>query len=873
MRTVSPIELCRSAPGHFGVKRHRDLADVESTMRRAGSVARGALAALLPTLAPVGVLVVLGLAVWSLRRQLHDYPWHRLGADVAAIGPVPVLLAVAATVASYLAMTGYDALALRYVEHPMPYRRFAAASLLATAFGNSLGASAVVGTALRARVYSAWAVPGFAITRIAGFNLVTLSLGSALLAAAGVLITPDDAARALRVPLPLLVTLAVTAVAAVVGYLLWCGGGKPAVSVRNWRIDRPSRRLATGQVVLSCVEWLLMAAVLYALVPRSDAISFPLFAAAFVLATTAGLVSNVPGGLGVFESVLLVCLGPALPADHLVTALVAYRLIYYLVPLAVAAVLLAVLESRRDQASIGSLVHRAGVLTPSVIAFGAAVLGVVLVLTGDVPGGPRTLDPATFTASVTGVLLLLLARGLHRRLRGAWVLTIATLVIVHVVAIGMRAMVFAVLSATLVALLVLARGAFHRSTSVLSAGFGWAWVVTVAGAFSVIVYLHQALAGLEAGGRTWLAVSAGGDAPVPLRIGLAAGVASLLVAGTRLASPLRIATTAGEEELRRVEPLVAQAMHGDASLVWTGDKRVLLSADGTAFLMYQVEGRSWVVMGDPVGEESAFDELLWRFLDECDRNCGRPVFYCVHAEQAERYRRLGLSLVKLGEEAVVDLATFSMQGSRRAKLRSELRAAVKLGCSVEVLAPEEVRAVLPELRAVSERWLTERNAKEKSFSLGAFDEQYLVRFPVAVARQDGEVVAFASLWASGGLGEVKVDLMRRRQDAPRTVMSQLFVESMLWAQAQGYGSFSLGMAPLSGLRTDGAAPFWDRVGHFLFSHGEHFYNFQGLRQFKDRFDPQWQTRHVASRGGAALPVMMLNVATLVGGGVRGIVAR
>ena len=104
-------------------------------------------------------------------------------------------------------------------------------------------------------------------------------------------------------------------------------------------------------------------------------------------------------------------------------------------------------------------------------------------------------------------------------------------------------------------------------------------------------------------------------------------------------------------------------------------------------------------------------------------------------------------------------------------------------------------------------------------------------------------------------------------------MSLLFVECMLWARDQGYQTFSLGMAPLSGLRTDGAASFWDRIGHFVWSHGEHFYNFRGLRQFKERFDPEWQARYVASPGGPALPVMMLNVATLVGGGLRGTVAR
>ncbi|MGC4243559.1 MAG: phosphatidylglycerol lysyltransferase domain-containing protein [Herbaspirillum sp.] len=324
-------------------------------------------------------------------------------------------------------------------------------------------------------------------------------------------------------------------------------------------------------------------------------------------------------------------------------------------------------------------------------------------------------------------------------------------------------------------------------------------------------------------------------------------------------------------DLQRAGLLVAQAQHGDASLLWTGDKRVFFSGGGNAFLMFQLCGRSWVVMGDPIGAPEEFDDLLSRFIAECDRHSGRPVFYCVREHNAERYRRVGLRLLKLGEEAVVDLDGFSMQASHRAKLRSEVRAAVKLGCEVEVLDPENVRPVLAELREVSDAWLAARRVKEKSFSLGTFDEEYVARFPVAVTRQHGKIIAFASLWASGGHGEVKVDLMRRRSDTPRTVMSQLFVESMLWAQKHNYSSFSLGMAPLSGLCTEDAAPFWERVGHFLHSYGESFYNFRGLRQFKVRFKPDWQPRYIASRGGPTMPVTILNVICLVGGGLRGVV--
>jgi lysylphosphatidylglycerol synthetase-like protein (DUF2156 family) len=118
---------------------------------------------------------------------------------------------------------------------------------------------------------------------------------------------------------------------------------------------------------------------------------------------------------------------------------------------------------------------------------------------------------------------------------------------------------------------------------------------------------------------------------------------------------------------------------------------------------------------------------------------------------------------------------------------------------------------------------------------------------------------------------VQVDLMRRLPDGPRIVMTYLFVECILWAEANGFAAFSLGMAPLSGMETGTGATAWDRIGHLLWTHGEQFYNFKGLREFKEGFNPEWRACYVAAPGGLALPNAMMNVATLVGGGVRGLV--
>jgi phosphatidylglycerol lysyltransferase len=140
-------------------------------------------------------------------------------------------------------------------------------------------------------------------------------------------------------------------------------------------------------------------------------------------------------------------------------------------------------------------------------------------------------------------------------------------------------------------------------------------------------------------------------------------------------------------------------------------------------------------------------------------------------------------------------------------------------------------------------------------------------------RREGKLLAFANLWLGGGKEELSVDLMRHLPDAPHGVMDYLFLHVMLWGAQQGYQWFNLGMAPLSGLEDRALAPLWNRLGALVFHHGEHFYNFQGLRQYKAKFDPQWEPKYLAFPGGLTLPRILTNIAALISGGLKGVLTK
>jgi phosphatidylglycerol lysyltransferase len=180
---------------------------------------------------------------------------------------------------------------------------------------------------------------------------------------------------------------------------------------------------------------------------------------------------------------------------------------------------------------------------------------------------------------------------------------------------------------------------------------------------------------------------------------------------------------------------------------------------------------------------------------------------------------------------------------------------------------------MPRLKELSNEWLAAKRTREKGFSLGFWDDRYMLDAPVAVVRRSNEIVAFANLWEGHGREELSVDLMRYAANAPEGVMEYLFIQLMLWGRTEGFGHFNLGMAPLSGLENRQLAPIWNRVGALLFQHAENFYNFQGLRSYKQKFDPVWEPRYLASPGGIKLPIILTNVSSLVSRGLRGVIGK
>ncbi|MCE3288374.1 MAG: oxacillin resistance protein FmtC, partial [Caulobacter sp.] len=226
---------------------------------------------------------------------------------------------------------------------------------------------------------------------------------------------------------------------------------------------------------------------------------------------------------------------------------------------------------------------------------------------------------------------------------------------------------------------------------------------------------------------------------------------------------------------------------------------------------------------------------------------------------------------KTGESARVPLADFSLAGRRREVLRRNWRKAGEAGASFEVVAPGA--APMDELQRISDAWLADHAGGEKSFSLGGFIPRYVAEFPVALVRVEGRIVAFATLWLTANKSSLSMDLMRYGAEAPKNIMDFLFVELMTWGRDQGYLAFDFGVAPLAGLEDRPLAPMFSRVGRLLFERGEDFYNFRGVRRYKDKYDPLWRPRYMACPHKWQVPFLLADIGLLSWGGLAGMMGR
>jgi len=867
-----------------------DVEDAASTgFARALRWARRALpVAFLVLVTVLAVRELRGLDLHAVRTLLHDISLSQL------------LIIQLTAIAGILAMSLYDWRAARTFQLGLPARTLLRNAWIANAFNNLIGLSGLAGSGIRMLLLGS---AGIEPRRAAAFSALVMAavpvglavLSWPLLLAGGVGMD--------RLPIP--------------AWSAWLALGMFAaylpvfvLTLHRGMFTRLLHDLApqsaatlAGLSAISTLDWLIAATTAWIALEYSGAvIPWPQFLAGFVLASTLGILSLIPGGLGVFDTALVVLLAPYTQGpEHLVSGVLVYRLCYYLVPWLVAVYLGAdrlMLPQHWQQLPLVRQWHAGrltgilrlplnmlaslGVRALAYLTFGG---GVILLASAAFPTLtdrlavlqdclPLAAIEISHTLSIAaGALLIALSRGIAAQVRSAYHLTQALLIsgalLTFLKGIDYEEAII-LLSVSL--LLWRQRKRFYRESYPLLSPRSLLWLAGLVVAIIGFAWLGNLVhGGIPLGWDHLSRFAHNLEAPRFARGLLAAAVTTIAFLGwSFFKQPGTTTECASGEALAEAETVLNR--HGGselAHLLFLGDKSLLWTTDRRAFIQYGRIRDRLVSLGDPCGDPDAFDAAILAFRDYADLHDLTPCFYEVSETHMHHYHDAGFALFKLGETAFVSLAGFTTAGKHGESLRHSINRARRDGAEFELLEQPLDASLWPQLQAISDSWLAERHAAEKGFSLGNYNLAYLRRSAVAVIRIQQQIVAFANLMPDYGSHSVlSIDLMRHLPEAPPGTMDLLFVELIQYAKAQGYRYFNLGMAPLGGVGATRYARTGEKLARLAYEYGNRLYNYKGLRSFKDKYHPEWRSTYLAYPVLTPLPMLLLDNMALIAGGYR-----
>lgn len=297
--------------------------------------------------------------------------------------------------------------------------------------------------------------------------------------------------------------------------------------------------------------------------------------------------------------------------------------------------------------------------------------------------------------------------------------------------------------------------------------------------------------------------------------------------------------------------------------VWP-DKSYFFSPARQTFISYRVEWNIAVCLGDPVGPDNEIKSTLRSFIDYCNRNGWGVAF--MFPERLTLYPGSGLHLLKIGEEGIVDLEHFVSQTWKRKYFRHIRNKFSGLGYKFVRYLPPQPTQLLDEVQKISQEWLLLPEHREFGFAQGTFERNYIRNTPISVLRDEtGLAVAFVNEVTSYRPGEINFDMMRHLPGMPNGTMDYVFMNLMLALKEEGYRTFAMGVAPFTGLGQGPRASVVEKAVHQL-RHLDRFVHSQGIYKYKLKFEPFWEDRYIAYKGG---PLSLVKIALAINKVVEG----
>ncbi len=834
------------------------------------NVRKEALLRFLKILLPIVLLVI---AIYEIQQSINGIDVHLLRKEVNELQVWELVLILFITFCAITPMIFYDVILVKILGIKINKRILLDHSFIVNTFSNLIGFGGLVGVFLRNYFYSKYKENKEDLLKnIASVTLFYLT-GISLLAWIMYIFFWD---------FPLLKEVKWLSIAVIL-VSLYVPVFIAMHIIRYKKTSSIKPTIAFQLIVTSVTEWVAVFVVIWILtfilkIPIELSALIPIF----IIASCAGIVSMIPGGVGSFDLVFLWGTQSLGIADEKVLfLLILYRIGYFVLPFSVSSLLFIKEYWKRWNESWDDLPNvifqKLSHMLLTILVF---VSGIVLLLSASVPGILSRLKIAQeFLSSpimhishqmtvAAGFILLGLCRGIKYKVKRAYQLSIIVLSSSALFSIfkglDYEEAIFLVIVA---GLLIVSKKQFYRESYVLTWGIvliDLAVVTIITTMYVLIGYVNLPTSKIHipAALQDYI-ITDYRDLFYSAVIGILIAIVIFYI-GYFILAPKKMEKLLSSEHEDTIKNYLMTYKGTEYShLIFLHDKFVHWNKEGTVLFSYQIYADKIVVLGDPVGDESDFLSAIQEFLELADKHGYTPVFYEINNKIFPYLHEYGYSFFKLGEVAFVDLEKFTLAGKGMKGRRAIKNKFEREDFTVEIVSPPYSQEIMNELEEVSTKWLQGR--AEKGFSLGFFDKHYLSTSNIAVLRGAEGVIGFASIMPMYDNGErVSVDLMRFKPGAPNGTMDFIFLSLFEWAKAEGYSVFSMGMSPLSNVGQSRYSFLSEKIAAQIFLHGQHFYHFKGLKNFKLKYADFWEPKYVAYRKKSSLPFTMAQITLLIG---------
>ncbi|WP_432353139.1 bifunctional lysylphosphatidylglycerol flippase/synthetase MprF [Sporosarcina sp. A2] len=820
-------------------------------------------------------VLLLALAVFEIQNTVRGIDISSFRYELGQIQLWEIVLIILISFCAIIPMLFYDVVLAKVLNVKVKTRSLLQHSFITNTFSNLIGFGGLVGVMLRSYFYTKYREEKDGVLKsIASVTLFYLT-GISLLVWIVPLFYWD---------FPLLQETKWLLIAVfLLGLYSPIFIGVFIMRYRKANSDSIHAKQAVQLIATSVIEWISVFLVILLLtVVLNIPIELSALIPIFLVASSAGIISMIPGGIGSFDLVFLWGTQSIGIADEKVLfLLILYRIGYFILPFLVSTSLFVMEYWNRWNHSWDDLpkaiVQKLSHTLLTVLVF---LSGIVLLLSASVPGILNRLkimqeflslpimNVSHHLTVAAGFILLGLCRGIQYKVKRTYHITIIVLSSAALFSI-FKGLDYeeAFFLLIVMGLLIASKSQFYRESYVLTWGIILIDVAVVAFITSMYVFigylnLPTSKIHIPIELRDYI-ITDSRDLFYSAVIGLViAGV--ILFIGSLIRKPKQLEMVSSVDQVERIKSHLATYGGTEFShLIFLHDKYVYWNKEETVLFSYQVYADKIVVLGDLVGVEKDYPAAIENFLITTDLYGYTPVFYEVSTKVLATLHDQGYGFFKLGEEAFVNLETFTLTGKKMKGYRAVKNKFERENHEIEILSPPHSSDLLKELEDVSTRWLQGR--REKGFSLGFFDGDYLNTSKVAVLRNEDGIIGFASLMPMYDQGErISVDLMRFKPDAPSGTMDFIFLSLFEWAREEGYLIFNIGMSPLSNVGRSRYSFLSEKIAAQIFLHGQYFYHFQGLKNFKQKYANSWEAKYVAYRKKSSLPFTIAQITLLIG---------